>query len=138
MSVIEKEIKFNTSVIAPSGATVGKIMTAGFHTWGVREYLDFYPIDLAIPSSALPDFCKTLDKAVPGDYLSVEGITWGNSYESYAVMITPELLSTLSWHIALKLAAEKAAVPSQEEQRKIIRDLLSEWSQGSWPFNWKR
>ncbi len=69
MSVIEKEVRFNTSGSAPAGAVVGKITTAGFHSWGGREYLDFYPIDLAIPSSALPDFCGTLDKAVPGDYL---------------------------------------------------------------------
>lgn len=130
MSVIEKEVKFNTSGIAPNGAIIGKIMTAGFHSWGEREYLDFYPVDLAIPSSELSKFCVMLDKAVIGDYILVEGINWGGSYESYAIKVTSELPSTLSWHIALKMASDKANVSSQEEQRKIIRDLLADWALG--------
>lgn len=138
MSVIEKEVSFKTSKVSPAGAISGKIMSAGFHSWGEREYLDFFPIDLAIPSSKLSSFCRTLDKAVPGEYLLVEGITWGGSFESYAVEVTTKLLSTLSWHIALKIASENADVPSQEEQRKIVRDSLTKWSQGTWPYNWKR
>jgi len=138
MGVLERDISFSCRQELPPGFVLARINTAGFHTWGDREYLEFHPSDLAIPSSELQKLCAVLDSAPIGSFVTFEGYNWATARESHTVRITSDLLGVLSWQIALRVAFAQMDDQPSDRQRQIHRESLDRWAGGRWPFHWKR